>query len=59
MYTALYDEGAVGDLFPRERVHCSPLARIPGANRRFRYLAPFYPSAFEAFDLTAYDVIVS
>jgi len=59
VYTALYDEGAVGDLFPRERVHCSPLARIPGANRRFRYLAPFYPSAFEAFDLTAYDVIVS
>ena len=35
------------------------LARIPGANARFRYLAPLYPRAFEAFDLSAYDTIVS
>jgi glycosyltransferase involved in cell wall biosynthesis len=35
------------------------LARIPGANRNFRYLAPFYPRAFEAFDLREYDLIVS
>lgn len=37
----------------------SPLARIPGANRYFRYLAPLYPRAFERFDLTEYDTIVS
>ncbi len=35
------------------------LARIPGANRNFRYLAPLYPRAFEAFDLREYDLIVS
>jgi glycosyltransferase involved in cell wall biosynthesis len=40
-------------------VHASMLARIPGANRNFRYLAPFYPRAFEAFDLREYDLIVS
>ncbi len=59
VYTALYDEAAVGDLVPRSRVRTSALAKVPGANRRFRYLAPFYPRAFEAFDLSQYDVIVS
>jgi glycosyltransferase involved in cell wall biosynthesis len=32
---------------------------MPGVSRYFRYLAPFYPAAFEAFDLSAYDLIVS
>lgn len=59
VYTALYDEGAMGDLIPRQRVHLSPLAHIPGANKHFRYLAPLYPHAFEAFDLREYDLIVS
>lgn len=59
MYTALYDERAVGDLIPRERVRASMLAHIPGANRNFRYLAPLYPRAFEAFDLRGYDLVVS
>lgn len=59
VFTALYDEAAVGDLIPRERVHASLLARIPGANRNFRYLAPLYPRAFEAFDLREYDLILS
>jgi glycosyltransferase involved in cell wall biosynthesis len=59
IYTSLYDEAAVGDLIPRERVHVSYLNRIPGANRRFRYLAPLYPSVFESFDLSSFDVIVS
>lgn len=59
VYTALYDERAVGDLIPRERVHCSFLARVPGANRNFRYLAPLYPRAFEAFDLSDYDLVIS
>lgn len=37
----------------------SSLARIPGSNRFFRYLAPLYPRAFEAFDFSGYDAIVS
>jgi glycosyltransferase involved in cell wall biosynthesis len=59
IYTALYDESAVGDLFPRSRVHRSYLAGIPLANRCFRALAPLYPRAFEAFDLRGFDAIVS
>jgi len=59
VYTALYDEAVIGDLIPRERVRVSALARIPGANRNFRYLAPLYPRAFEAFDLSPYDLVIS
>jgi glycosyltransferase involved in cell wall biosynthesis len=47
------------DIVAPDRVRTSYLAKIPGANRHFRYLAPFYPRAFEAFDFTGYDTIVS
>lgn len=59
VYTALYDPQKAGDLVPSARVRTSYLANIPGANRYFRYLAPLYPRAFERFDLSAYDTIVS
>ncbi|HEY9180208.1 MAG TPA: glycosyltransferase, partial [Candidatus Baltobacteraceae bacterium] len=59
VYTALYDPAQTGDLVGRDRVRTSFLARIPGANRYFRYLAPLYPLAFERFDLRGYDTIVS
>ena len=59
MYTSLYDRAVTGDLVDPARVHTSALQRLPGSSRYFRYLAPFYPAAFEAFDLSAYDLIVS
>jgi glycosyltransferase involved in cell wall biosynthesis len=59
IYTALFDPAATGDLVDPARVRTSGLQRIPFANRAFRYLAPLYPSAFEGFDLSQYDLIVS
>lgn len=59
IYTALYDERVNGEAFPAERVRASYLSQIPYANRAFRMLAPFYPRAFERFDFTGYDAIVS
>jgi glycosyltransferase involved in cell wall biosynthesis len=41
------------------RVRTSFLARLPLANRYFRALAPLYPRAFEAFDFSGFDTIVS
>ena len=58
MYTALYDERAVGDLVPAARVRTSFLQRFPLRERLFRAYAPLYPRAFESFDLSAYDVVV-
>ena len=59
MYTALYDPAITGDLVAPERIRVSGLQRIPFAQRAFRYLAPLYPAAFESFDLSGYDLVVS
>ena len=59
IYTALYDQRVLGDLFAGRSVRRSYLERIPFANRYFRALAPLYPKAFEAFDFTGFDTIVS
>jgi len=59
IFTALYDERVMGETVPAFRVRRSYLARVPLANRYFRALAPFYPRAFESFDLRGFDAIVS
>lgn len=59
IYTALYDARAAGDIISVERVRASYLNRVPGSARFFRYLAPFYPRAFESFDFSGFDTIVS
>ncbi|MBD5634794.1 MAG: glycosyltransferase, partial [Candidatus Eremiobacteraeota bacterium] len=59
VYTSLFDRRVTGDLVAAARVRTSALQRFPGASRYFRYLAPLYPAAFESFDLSAYDTIVS
>lgn len=59
MYTALYDPRVTGDLIDPQRVRVSFLDALPGAKRYFRYLAPLYPRAFESFDFSGFDTIVS
>jgi glycosyltransferase involved in cell wall biosynthesis len=59
VYTSLYDEAACGDFVAAPRVRTSFLQRIPLGSRYFRALAPLYPRAFEAFDLSAFDLVVS
>jgi glycosyltransferase involved in cell wall biosynthesis len=59
VYTALYDARAVGDLVPAGRVRTSFLQYFPLRERLFRAYAPLYPRAFESFDLSAYDLVVS
>lgn len=58
VYTSIYDP-ALADIVAPDRVRTSFLQRIPGHGRFFRALAPFYPRAFESFDLGAFDTIVS
>ena len=59
VYTALYDERATGDLVPRDRVRTSFLQKLPLRDRAFRAFAPLYPRAFESFDFSPFDLIVS
>lgn len=59
VFTSIADFAATGDLIAPGRVRTSVLQRLPARNRYFRALAPLYPRIFEAFDLSAYDVVVS
>ncbi len=58
VYTSIYSP-ALADLVPPERVRTSFLQYFPFKQRLFRAFAPLYPAAFEAFDLRAFDTIVS
>ena len=59
IYTAFYDERKTGDWFVGRTIHSSWLAGMPGIRKRFRWYAPFYPNAFESFDFSGYDAILS
>jgi len=48
-----------GDLVAKARVRTSFLQRLPLSGRYFRALAPLYPRAFESFDLSHYDLVLS
>jgi len=58
VYTSLYDPQSTIDLSDRT-VHTTLLQRIPGANKNFRLMAPFYYPAFRLLDLRKYDLIIS
>ncbi|NNM92302.1 MAG: glycosyltransferase, partial [Candidatus Eremiobacteraeota bacterium] len=59
IYTAFYDEHRTGDWFAGRTIHSSWLAAMPWIRSRFRWYAPFYPNAFERFDFSGYDAILS
>jgi glycosyltransferase involved in cell wall biosynthesis len=58
VYTSIYSD-ALADIVPRALVRTSFLQNFPLKQRLFRAFAPLYPRAFEAFDLGAFDTIVS
>ncbi len=41
------------------RITSSWLGRLPQATKRHRFFLPFYRSAIESFDLSAFDIVVS
>lgn len=64
IYTFLYDEAALGDWFPRERVRTSLLQQrlpwLPGRLRRNHHLhLAAFPAAAEAWDFSDYDLVLS
>lgn len=60
IYTLLYDEKAVGKVFPAERVRTSSLQKYPKfIRKRHRFLTWKMPRAMEDFDLDEFDVVIS
>jgi len=60
IYTLLYDEKAVGKIFPKNRVRTSELQKLPKFIRsRQKYLFPRMPKAIEKFDFSDFDIVLS
>jgi glycosyltransferase involved in cell wall biosynthesis len=59
IYTLFHFPGSVSATIERHPIHTSFLQRAPGVRRHYRRYLPFFPAAIEAFDLAAYDLVVS
>lgn len=59
LYTSVYNQKTAiwADVFPK--VIPSFLQKIPYAKTHHEYLAPFMPFAFESFDFSHYDLVIS
>lgn len=59
VYTSIYDPRALPDFYRSWDIRPSFLDRLPGVHRHHQLYLPFYPLAFESFDLREYDVVLS
>jgi glycosyltransferase involved in cell wall biosynthesis len=59
VYTSIYDAAAMPELYRSWDIRTSWMQRLPGWRRHFRKYFLLYPSAFESFDLSGYDLILS
>lgn len=60
IYTLLYDEQKVGEVFPKEKITTSGLQDLPRFVRnRPKYLLPMIPRTIENFDFSGFDLVIS
>ena len=59
IYTLVYDRDAISEKINRHRVTPSFVQRLPFGVRHYQKYLPLYPLAFEQFDLSGYDLIIS
>lgn len=59
IYTLVYDKKKMAAFFPPEKVHASRLQRLPMATRLYTKMLSLMPGAWEEFDLTGYDLVLS
>lgn len=60
IFTLLYDENAVGEVFPKERVRTSFLQdSLSFLRKRYRFMTNKMPRAMEEFDFSGFDLVLS
>jgi glycosyltransferase involved in cell wall biosynthesis len=59
LYTSVYDPARWPPQITQRPVHASYLSRIPGAKRWYPRLLPLMSRAFESFDLSRFDLVLS
>lgn len=59
IYTTVFNRKNLGHLFPPEKVRTSFMQKIPGATTHYTKMLSLMPRAFEEFDLSEYDLVLS
>jgi hypothetical protein len=59
VYTSFYDPAAMPAAYRAWDIRTSWMQRLPGWRRHFQKYFLLYPSAFESFDLSGYDLLLS
>lgn len=61
IYTSVYDKENkfLYNLFHSKKIITSFLQNIPGWRKLYKALLPFYPVAFEQFDFSKFDLVIS
>jgi len=59
IYTSIYNSETTFSCFTEMNVHTSFLQHIIKSKRHYKWLLPLYPLAFEKFDFSDYDVVLS
>ncbi len=59
IYTSVYDPAVMPPEYRAWDIRTSSLQRWPMRRKLHRLMLPFYPAAFESFDLSGYDLVLS
>ncbi len=59
VYTSAYDRGAMPDSYRQWDIHTTFLQRLPLKKKTHRAALLLYPAAFESFDLSGFDLVIS
>lgn len=59
LYTAVYAREQMPAHYRKWRIHTSFMQKLPGISKLHQLYLPLYPMAFETFDLSKYDVVLS
>lgn len=59
IFTTVYNKKNMGKIFPPEKVHTSFMQKIPFSQKYYTKMLSLMPRAFESFDLSGYDLVIS
>lgn len=59
VYTSAFDRDAMPESYRKWDIHTSFLQRLPFKRKTHRAALLLYPAAFESFDLSAFDLVIS
>ncbi len=59
IFTLVYDRKRIGNHFLNNKIHTSKLQKLPMATRIYTKLLKFMPAAFESFDLSGFELVIS